>query len=563
MFKFKKSIINRAKQGTFKLPKFSPKQMVLAGVFTLALAGTMGLGLSMRNTTEAASVRDSNRGNSIMNNGSIGCLTVNECYNDIKDNKPSDLKAIYSNFGLSSSEYKRFKDTARPGKAHKSGKVVVDGKIVMTDAWSIGRHQKSYSWKHKVGSKTYHASYSRDVFLSDGLDVLVMFDKNGEAEFVLMNACGNPMKGKKVQVNAKCEQLSKKQVSLNKYEFTTKVSHSSNASVDKVVYYAGGKKIGESKSKSSGYKITHTFTSSTTVTSKVYFKVPGKQTKIVSSSDCQEKIVYKKPFYECKSLKAAVKNEDEEHTTYTLTVQTDQGNGATFKSVDYIVNGNAVAENAGKQHEVKLENGKTHTIVAKVKFSLGGKTVSDECKTTVSPEKPFYACDVLRPEAINEEKTQFRFTVVASFGNGAELTDADFATWKTGDEGNKTVVEGVTQKDDEGNIYHEFEFEADGMERIVEATVNFGVLGSAKSVTCQAQVTPEEAPKCPIPGKENLSPESPECKEDEKPEEPKEEVLGKETELPKTGAASVVGIFASMTGAGAAAHRLIVRRFGR
>jgi hypothetical protein len=175
--------------------------------------------------------------------------------------------------------------------------------------------------------------------------------------------------------------------------------------------------------------------------------------------------------------------------------------------------------------------------------------------------------------------TRYRFTVKTSQGNGATLKNADFAVWKASNPADKTTITGVTQKDGDGNIYREFEFEADGEERIIETTANFNVASGVKSDKCVAKVTPKEAPKCPVPGKENLPPNHPDCKEDEEmcpipgkehlpkdsdecveepeePEQPEEPIK----ELPKTGAGSVLGIFASATGAGAAAHRLFVRR---
>lgn len=558
-----------------KVRSISAKQAVIAVVFTLMLAGAAGMGFSAKQQADASGVRDTNRANSIINQGSIGCLTVTECYNDIVANKPSDLKAIYEHTGLGPNDYSRFKKEAKEGVVKRNGDLIVDGQKVGTNAWTMGRTTLGGSQRTPIviKNKTYYHSHPSASFGSSQLDALVLFDSEGTVQFAMLKACGNPVtEVTKVKSGAKCELLNKKAVSgkLNTYKFTTNTSTFGFGKITKVEYFLDGKKIGQSTNGSKKYEFTHTFTKSGTVTAKVTAKVPGGKTVTVTSGKCKQKVTVKKPFYECKALSRAIREEEADHVTYRFTAQSRQGDGASLKNADFIVNGQTVATNVTTKtggniyHDIKLERGQSYTVEAKVKFTVNGKTVEakEVCKTKVSPKKLFYTCDLLKPKALNDELTKFRFTVIASMSDKVELKDADFAVWKVGDEDNRTTVEGVNTRDEDGNIYHEFEFDADGQARVVEATVNFDVLGSAKSVKCKAEVTPKEAPKCPIPGKEHLPADSDECKEDEKPEEPKEEpkeeVLGKE--LPKTGAASVFGIFASATGAGAAIHRLISRR---
>lgn len=569
-----------------KVRGISAKQAVIAGVFTLMLVGSAGMGLSARQQADASGVRDCSV-NSIINRNHVsgnncGAHSASELVSDINRNSNSDLKNIFSHTGLKPGDYNRFKKEAKNGVVKKNGDLVVGGQVVMKNVWTMGRTTLGGSQRTpiKISGKTYYHSHPRDSFAASQIDALVLFDSKGSVQFAVLKACGNPVtKGKKVTSGAKCEILNKKAVSgkLNTYKFTTNTSTFGFGKVTKVEYFLDGKKIGQSTNSGKKYEFTHTFTKSGTVTAKVTAKVPGGKTVTVTSSKCKQKITVKKPFYECKALHRAIREEEADHVTYRFAAESRQGNGASLKNADFIVNGKTVAtnvtskENGNIYRDIKLERGQSYTIEAKLKFTVNGKTVEakEVCKSKVSPKKLHYACDLLKPKALNDELTKFRFTVVASMSDKVELKDADFATWKVGDEGNKTTVEGVNTRDEDGNIYHEYEFDADGQARVVEATVNFDILGSAKSVKCKAEVTPKEAPKCPIPGKEHLPADSDECKEDEKPEpkeepkeepreEPKEEVMGKE--LPKTGAASVFGIFASATGAGAAIHRLISRR---
>lgn len=470
---------------TSKLRRITAKQAVIAGVFTLAIAGAASFGFVQRQLTEAGAVRDCSKNsiNYVSMNGGCGSASPAEYIEDLKDNKPGDIQKIAAGFDykLPSSKYDNFAKNAKRCWAYKSDNTVkCDGKTVLTDAWSIGRQNFNNSSSYKisgVSDQLWKGSFSKRFGKNtDKLEVYVMFNDKGEYEYGIISACGNPVGGKKVAVTAECKLMDSKEVGLNKYEFTT-TPNVKNATVEKVVYYQDGQKIGESNKASDKYKFTHTVTKSGKVTAEVYVKVPGGKTIKVVSPNCEKPVTYK---------------------------------------------------------------------------------------------APFYACDLLRATARDEDMLSFRFTVEASAGNGAELDDADFSIWVKGDDANKTTVTGVTQKDDDGNIYHEAEFPADGKTRVIEATVNFNLAKDVKSVTCQAEVTPKEEPKCPVKGKENLPADSPECyepcpydetlpKDDAKCEEPEEPVTP-EAELPKTGAGSLVGIFAATTGAGAALHRLYIRR---
>lgn len=471
---------------TSKLRRITAKQAVVAGVFTLAIAGAASFGLVQRHLAEAGAVRDCSK-NSINYadvNGGCGAASPSEYVKDLKSNKEKDVQKIAAGFDykLPSSNYDRFAETAKRCWAYKSDNTVkCDGKTVLTNAWSIGRENFNNSDSYKisgVSDSLWKGSFSKRFGSNtDKLEVFVMFNDKGEYEYGVIAACGNPVGGKKVAVEAKCTGLKKEEIGLNKFRFTTQAQVSSLASIEKVVYYLDGQKIGESNNKSNGYQLDYTITKSGKVTSEVYVKVPGNQ-------------------------------------------------------------------------------------IIKVK--------SDNCAETVKFKAPFYACDLLRASSRDEEMLSFRFTVEASAGNGATLKDADFSIWVKGDDANKTTVTAVTQKDEDGNIYHEATFPADGKARVVEATVNFNIGKEAKSVTCKAEVTPKETPMCPVPGKEHIpASETEKCYEpceydetlpkgDEKCEQPEEPTP--EPELPKTGAGSVVGIFAATTGVGAALHRLYMRR---
>lgn len=438
-----------------RLRKISSKQLLIAGVFVAAMAGAISLGHATKQSTIAADCTP----NAILK---CGTSNANNFIDRVSANE-QNTQWIYNGFGLQANEYQKFRSEAKHGIAYKDGTIKVDGQIVATNSWSIGRSHKNHAWDWNG----LWANTSQTVFVGNEVPVMVLFNDNGEMDFAVMYDCGNPTTGTIIRNNAECNSLTKTEVPGKKdtYKFTVDAPHSQNVSIAKVVYNFGD---GTSETKSDLTPVEHKFTKpgNFNVTVSVTFNLPG-----------------------------------------------------------------------GKQ-----------------------KTVEGvKCKTTVTVLAPFYACDRLMAVALNDKKTQFRFTVKASYGNGATLKDADFTL------DGKDTVSGVTTKDAQGNIYKEYTFAEDGKSHKVVAKVNFNVADGVQSKTCEANVTSTKAPVCEVPGKEMYPPNAPECQEECKPGIPKGdarcgEVKSVSTELPKTGAGNLLGLFAGVSAAGAVAHRVVTSR---
>ena len=232
---------------TDKIRGLNTKQLVIAGTFTLALAGAIGLGIANKQFASAVGlVRDCDNGNSILNVGPCGALTADELVNDARSNNPSDVQAIYNHFGLSPSEYDRFKSTAVMGKLWKNGNLEDDkGNIVAKNSFTVGRHSHGSPWRYpfKVAgsNSTYYFGYTQNSFgpNTDFIYTLIMFDENGTVETAILTACGNPSEGEKVPSGAECTMLNKTEVpgKKNTYKFTTDVHKFGFAQVTKVDYY--------------------------------------------------------------------------------------------------------------------------------------------------------------------------------------------------------------------------------------------------------------------------------------------------------------------------------------
>lgn len=370
--------------------KFRSKTFLITAavlsICTLGLMGAHGVNASANYVQECTD-------NAIMR---CGAGTPASFITNAKANKPSDLQAIYAASGLSTSEYSRFVATAKKGTVYKSsGKIVVDGQTVINNVWSFGRQTRAHQWVHKINGKTYYASYSKDMMTVPSTPVMVMFDKTGNVEFAVMDACGNPMMGKKVTPTYSCDLLQKTAVSGKKdtYSFTTKASAANNAKVAKFVYDFGD---GTKATTTSGSKaVEHTFKKpgDYNVTVTVYVNLPGANTATVTSAKCKTKVTVTapkpqpKPYYQCVALFGSLVNKD--NLDYKFVVTTKQGNGATLQSADFNFGDSQtnkgvrpLTENTVQAEHTFAEEGK-YTVTATVHFTVNGSDQSVTCETPV------------------------------------------------------------------------------------------------------------------------------------------------------------------------------------
>lgn len=268
----------------------------------------------------------------------------------------------------------------------------------------------------------------------------------------------------------------------------------------------------------------------------------------------------------CESVVSTQPDKEGKPNTYRFTAKANFSSNATLSRVVYtITEGGTVVSTQTKtnltdavEHTFKKDGKVTVTVFAKVP---GGKEVQAthvvNCEKQIKYTPPFFVCTGLVAAAIDQQKRSFRFTVKVDHDANTTLKDADFTLDA------KTTTTGVTTKDADGNIYREYSF-TDEVEHTVVAKVNFTTADGVTSVTCQAKVTPSKLPKCEVPGFEHLPPNDERCGYC-KPGIPKgddrcKEVLSATTEMPKTGAGGIIGLFAGTTLAGAAGHRFYQKR---
>jgi len=526
--------------------------------------------------------------NAIINGGA---LTATELVQKARQNAPGDLQTIFSEYGLSPSEYNRFEKTARTGTAYKDGRIVVDGRVVATNAKSLGRSKKSYSHEKTIGGITYHESYSKDVFLSDTISALVMFNDKGQMEFAILRACANPITGTRNNPVYKCNALTPHKVNDTTYDFTAKASASNGASLAYgIIDYGDGTKSGKISAadlKAGTKKFRHVYNKTAKFTAKltVYVSVPGNQTytiapagtclqtvsatvpkpKVEPKPEPKPKPIVLQPVYSCdKLIMTPVKGTDD---TYMYSVQYTALRGATLIGASYTYGDGSGKESPKKptgslSHTYK-KNG-TFTSTVRLTFSMpDGKTktvTSNQCKAVVTL-KPVYACTLLKATSINDAKASFRFTALHT-ERRATLKSALF----TLDGKQKSTV----KPNKNGKVFIEYTFK-DDKKHTVLATLSYNIGSTTKTVKCSANATATLPPQCPIAGKENYAPDSPECFApcplnpvipvgDVDCAPPAAPTTPSTPDLPTTGPGHVAVMFTTLAAFGAATHFFLRRR---
>ncbi len=186
-------IKKHAKRIVVVTPKF------VHGVFVGAVVGAL-LVLVLRAVSPAAAATASTQdcsANSIMH---CGATTKTQFINKVKANTEGDLKNIYAQFQLPTNYYyTKFINKAVSGQDMRDGRIVVNGKTIATNSYSLGRDRMGVPLKNKVviKGKTYWKGTPTQRFSAreNSIPVWVLYKDDGSIRFVVMKACGNPVGG--------------------------------------------------------------------------------------------------------------------------------------------------------------------------------------------------------------------------------------------------------------------------------------------------------------------------------------------------------------------------------
>lgn len=225
--------------------------------------------------------------NSIMK---CGASNLSEFRSKYKANAPGDLDNIYNHYGLTSSVING--GSVKMGKVYRDGRLIVDGKVVGTDARSLGRNYLSGSSSLKIGSGTYYERSTKVSMISYSvLDVFVFYNSSGKIISSIMLDCGNPVTVKPVATPVyKCDSLTAKQIDRVTYDYSVAYTAKDGATLKNFTINFGD---GTSKTGLTTNPTRHAYKTpgNYTATATVYFNVSG----AVKSVNCTYKVTVAQP----------------------------------------------------------------------------------------------------------------------------------------------------------------------------------------------------------------------------------------------------------------------------
>jgi hypothetical protein len=395
-----------------KIERLNAKHFVLAGVFMLALAGSVSLGLASRGNGGAAVIRDTDSANSIdgaNRNGGIGAADPQEFVKDLRDNVPNDLQTIYADprvGGLTPNLYDQFQREAVDGTLFRDGHIEVKGQTVWTGVWTMGRTTLGNKQRDPItiGNKTYYTSAPSISFAASrqSLPVMVWFDDKGEVRMAVMNACGNGVGGgTKVKNSVTCKTLNQTQPDAktkpNTYRYTTNATVAGNAKISRVVYHFSDDNTTITKTGENAHTqpVDHTFTKDGEVSVTVFASVPnGKEIQATAVADCKKRVKYVPPFYVCTNLVATAINDSKKAFRFTVNAKTDNTGQTVLRDVDFTLDGKDVTKGVTAKDDkgnIYKEYTFTDDVQHKVKASLNFNTAlgvqAVACEASVTPAK--------------------------------------------------------------------------------------------------------------------------------------------------------------------------------
>ena len=366
--------------------------IALAGLATV-LAGYLLFNV-MSTVSNATLPRDCN-GNSIIDCGGI---TPSELASKYTANKPGDLPTIYHSYGLSDYEMTHAGTAAQMGEVHKDGTVTVNGKVVATDAESIGR-QNIFPNRVRVtiGGHTYYQGHPRDTFGIEAIVAYVYFDGNGNFKAAVLTSCGNPVHAHPVpKPEYACNALTADKISRTERRFTASATAKNGASVVSYTYDFGD---GTSKTSTSTTE-SHTYEpGSYTAVVTANVSVDGK-TIPVSNENCKVKFTIESPpptpVFTCDSLS----RNQISRTEYTFTGSATAEGGAQVVGYNFNFGdgtSQTVTNPVNVDHTYATDGAKTVTLT--VTFNVNGQTQTvgniDKCvlQLTVTPPNMVQVCN--------------------------------------------------------------------------------------------------------------------------------------------------------------------------
>jgi len=336
-----------------------------------------------------------------------GALSASELKKDYADNDRG-LKDIYSYYNIDASDIAS-SSSAKTGYVHTDGTVTVDGKVVATNASTVGRSGSLGG--HKVNANG-HTVYQGPNRLKSTLSAFVFFNADGTYKSAVLKVCGNPVPATpKPKPVYKCEALTASSVTLTKFNFVTTATAKDGATIKDYVY-----SFGDGKTATAGATTSHDYTAPGTYNVSVKVRVTVNGTVVTAPGTCTAQVTVKpsdKPSITItKTVNGGEHAAVQVGTTFTYQiVVTNTGNVALKDAIvtdtapkevtpltasEGTINGQVWTFKIGS---LSVKGSMTFTITAKYAVFASGTHINTVCVDTPTiPETSPDACDTASTE---------------------------------------------------------------------------------------------------------------------------------------------------------------------
>ncbi|MGF7228763.1 MAG: PKD domain-containing protein [Candidatus Saccharibacteria bacterium] len=504
--------------------------------------------------------------------GHINSPTVKQNY--------TDLQAVYNWAGASSSMVNGLSTSNTAlGTLYKDGHITVGGATVGTDAYVTARFSNGSGFT-KVEGNVYSRKTTTS-FAESSAPVLVVYKSNGQMAFAVMTGCGNAIKATPIPpkvtpppaASLVCDQLIFNSNGTDNKAFTfTATATAKNTTITNYVFNYGDAQTSTVTTSASSAKANHTYAQPGTYTATV--KVNSKDKTNVTSSGCSVALTIAPPAAVLTCDQLTFTNQGD---TYSFTAKASaQNTTITNYSFSFGDNSSKVvttgATTATASHTYATPG--TYTAYVTVSSKEKPNVTSAKCAVQITIPQPM--CTIPGKETLPANSPECVETPVVTCDqlvisqNGANTLAQSFIVQATAQ--HATITSYSVDFGDKTTAYSgaanavNHTYAAPGTYNVtasVTATAN-GQTITKTSVKCAGTVTIPQ-PMCTVPGKENLPANSADCKETPPPVTPPTTPpvtppVTPPTVLPNTGAGNVIGLFAGVTIAGAAFHRLFASR---
>lgn len=238
------------------------KFKLIVATLVVSVLAVVGYNVAQGDNTLAAEARECGN-NAIMRCGAMSPDELKRKYNE----NDRGTQAIFTHYNISASDVSN-SHMAKTGYVAANGDVTVDGKVVATNAYTVGRLAGLGGNKVNAGGTTVYEGPDR---LKSTLSAFVYFNQDGSFKSAVLKVCGNPVRATPVKVVKpvyQCDNLAAAKISRTEYKFTTTATAKDGATIKGYTY-----NFGDGQTATGGASVNHNYAKPGTYTATVSVQV--------------------------------------------------------------------------------------------------------------------------------------------------------------------------------------------------------------------------------------------------------------------------------------------------